>query len=359
MNAMAARVFLALISIALVLGVAEAAFRLRASEGDALRGLHRSRADAPWLYELEPGARTRLGVSSDVIYEVNAAGYRGPLVPLEKPADAIRILVLGDSLAFGYGVAEPKTFVRRLEVGAPGPPRLEAINFGVGGYNPYNEAALFLGRGAAYSPDIVLVQFCINDLNDPTAHFDAQTRLELGAIPDEAFPDPRERPPAAAPPSCWRDPCSCSRVCSAITAVVDRWRGTQAPLDLAALAPRQLPVGPSRRWLGDRYEEIARAARAIGAQFAVVVFPYRDQVESDAPSTVQAQLAELGRERGFVVIDLLPGFRAAQSRLAEDSDPLFLDLWHPSDEGHRVAADAIRGKLESLGWIPGSDAPSR
>ena len=341
---------LVLVSVALVLLLAEVGLRLVSPTG-ALRGLYQPEPGSPWLYGLRPGAVSRLDpsadVAQDVTYAVNPDGYRGPVARLQKPVDTLRILVLGDSVAFGYGVEEESTFARRLESLVAGPPALEVLNFGVGGYNPYNEAALFRGKGAAYHPDIVLVQFCINDLNEPTAHFDAQTKLELGTIPDAAFPDPRERAAASSQAPCWSDPCSCSRICSAAAGALRLSLGSAPPLDIAALAPRELPPGPSRHWIGDRYQEIAAASEEIGARFAVVVFPYRDQVEGSASSRVQEQLSEIGRERGFEVIDLLPAFRGASS-----AEPLFLDLWHPTAAGHRVAADAIVNSLESLGWMP-------
>lgn len=331
-----------------MLFVAEAAMRLLPSAGDGLRGLHQAELGAPWLYALRPGARSQLDASSNVVYEVNPDGYRGPVAPLQKLDDGrLRVLVLGDSVAFGYGVEEEETFARRLEATSDGADGMEVLNFGVGGYNPYNEAALFQAKGPPYHPDIVLVQFCINDLNDPTSHFDAQTSLELGRIPDAAFPDPAERADSAERASCVVHPCGCSRVCSAALGIVRRWTSSAAPLDAAALAPRNLTAGPSRQWIGDLYQEIATASHQIGARFAVVVFPYRDQAEAGASAEVQEQLSQLGRERGFAVIDLLPAFRAADT-----DEPLFLDLWHPTTAGHRVAAEEIGAQLQALGWIP-------
>ena len=46
----------------------------------------------------------------------------------------------------------------------------------------------------------MLVQFCINDLNDPTFHFDASTVRALGELPEKAFPDPEARRAAPAFP---------------------------------------------------------------------------------------------------------------------------------------------------------------
>ena len=77
---------------------------------------------------------------------------------------------------------------------------MEILNLAVSGYNPYNQGELLRDLGLAYEPDLVLAQFCINDLNDPTLHFDTQTRLRLGSIPDPPFPDPPLRRSRSAEP---------------------------------------------------------------------------------------------------------------------------------------------------------------
>jgi lysophospholipase L1-like esterase len=344
---------LALASVLLVVLLAEGLLRwMPVDRSDAgLRDLHELRPEDPWIYGLKPGARATLEISGDVVYAINEDGYRGPRLPVSKPPGVLRVLVLGDSLAFGYGVAEEATFPRRLEQSLARRSPAEVLNFAVGGYNPYNEAALFAARGAGYSPDLVLVQFCINDLNDPTLHFDAQTRLHLGAIPEAAYPDPAERRGAASELGGWWRQCRRLRVCALID---DAWLALRKPARDAAsvqatFAPREIPPGPARRWIAARYREIAREAAAIGARFAVVIFPYRDQLEARAPDRVQAQLAALAREQGFEVIDLLPSFR----RAAEGSDDsLFLDAWHPTAAGHAVAAEAIHAQLEALRWLP-------
>jgi len=344
---------LGLPSVLLVLLLAEGLLRwLPVARSDAgLRGLHELRPEDPWIYGLRPGARHTLEASGDIVYAINQDGYRGPRLPVAKPAGVFRILVLGDSLAFGYGVAEEATFPRRLEHALALRSPAQVLNFGVGGYNPYNEAAFFAGRGVRYSPDLVLLQFCINDLNDPTLHFDAQTRLHLGAIPDAAYPDPAQRREAASElGGGWRQ-CRRLRVCALID---DAWLALREPARNAAsvqatFAPREIPPGPSRRWLAARYREIAGEAAAIGARFAVVIFPYRDQLAGRASGRVQAQLAALAREQGFEVIDLLPSFRRAA---AGGNGSLFLDAWHPTAAGHEVAAEAIHAQLEALRWLP-------
>jgi lysophospholipase L1-like esterase len=358
MRRAAASLLLAMLGLAVGLAAAELALRVSSFwlPSAGLRGLHVVRPDRAWVYGLRPGAEVRLEVSGPVAYRVNADGFRGRVYERPKAPDTFRIVVLGDSLAFGYGVAEGDSFPEALEALLEeriASPALEVVNLGVGGYNPYNEAALFADVGGSYQPDLVLVQFCINDLNDPRLHFDASTRLRLGAIPDAAFPDPSQR--GQAPPHAMRfdSLCRSLRLCGLLDDSLLAWQA-RAPdaeaLRLAMVPFEALPSGPERRWIAALYREIAERSAALGAGFAVVAFPHRGQLEEGAQARIQAQLVELGREQGWSTLDLLPAFRRAA---AEGEGPLFLDLWHPSAVGHRVAAEAIAAELARRGMLPG------
>jgi lysophospholipase L1-like esterase len=99
----------------------------------------------------------------------NAGGWRGP--ELSEKKERRRILLLGDSITFGWGVAEEQTFARRLEqrLGA------EVINLGVGGYNTAMEKAALEKYGLGYSPDAIVLVYVFNDLH----RFDDRDELEL------------------------------------------------------------------------------------------------------------------------------------------------------------------------------------
>jgi lysophospholipase L1-like esterase len=83
-----------------------------------------------------------------------------------------RIMMLGDSLTFGWGVPEEKTYSKRLEgMLARAGHRVEVINTGVGNYNTSMEVEYFLDRGVKYRPDIVVLNYFINDA-EPMPRYD-------------------------------------------------------------------------------------------------------------------------------------------------------------------------------------------
>src|SRR4029077_2712374 len=67
-----------------------------------------------------------------------------------------------------------RTFAKLMEtrlnqIPHPGLQHVEVINLGVPGYDTLNEAAFFRLKGAALSPDLVLVAYVLNDNYEASA----------------------------------------------------------------------------------------------------------------------------------------------------------------------------------------------
>lgn len=93
----------------------------------------------------------------DVTYRTNLQGLRGAALAQKKP---IRIVHVGDSFTFGWGVEEKDTIPAILERDlrtAFGTGEIEVINFGVPGTNPVNFQAYVQKYVRELNPDIVLV----------------------------------------------------------------------------------------------------------------------------------------------------------------------------------------------------------
>ena len=105
-------------------------------------------------------------------YSFNDIGLRDEAIG-PATADELRILVLGDSVTMGWGVAEEDTFCHRLEGALTARlrgRRVRVINSGVGGYNTVQELAFFRRHAARLDPDLVLLLYVRNDVevNAPT-----------------------------------------------------------------------------------------------------------------------------------------------------------------------------------------------
>ena len=121
----------------------------------------------------------------------NSQGLReAEEIPQEKPKGEIRILFLGDSCTFGYGVAHDQTFVEvcqsqlRSHLGSP----VECINAGVPGYTLFQGHRRLLSQGLALQPDLVVLNFGWNDygqwdhLGDREHHAAMQAMIPPGPL---------------------------------------------------------------------------------------------------------------------------------------------------------------------------------
>ena len=125
------------------------------------------------ILELRDG-RLRLvpGITSSYLgkeVRINSEGLRNPEVPKAKPADVYRILVIGDSIPFGWGVGQGKCFPRLLgqELKSRGPvsdKSIEVVNGAIPGYGLLEEIKFLEEHGARYQPDLILLMLIPNDV---------------------------------------------------------------------------------------------------------------------------------------------------------------------------------------------------
>ena len=153
------------------------------------------------VYELLPDLDVRFVTR----VTTNAAGFRGAAVAVEKPLGTVRIVGLGDSVMFGWGLDDESSFLvqlgKRLARRHPSV-RWETINAAVPGYNTVNEVATLEGAALPYRPDLVVIHFGGDDLQLPkfiTRHTELRAThrsLLLELVSGERGADPSERPGA-------------------------------------------------------------------------------------------------------------------------------------------------------------------
>ena len=136
----------------------------------SLFGLVRSGEHPDVVYELKPNLRVLFRAES---LATNSMGLRrADDVPLEKPEGVVRIIGLGDSHMFGWGVSQEETYLHQLELllnRGGGESRFEVFNCAAPGYNTVLEVAIYEHKCAHLDPDLVVLHFIDNDLELP--HF--------------------------------------------------------------------------------------------------------------------------------------------------------------------------------------------
>jgi lysophospholipase L1-like esterase len=106
---------------------------------------------------------------NDTFATSNAMGFRGPEVPVAKPAGTIRVLLLGGSTTHGWGVPDDQTidhFMReRLASRYPGS-AFDVVNLAFDGYDSYQLFERLRSDGLRLDPDFVIVNAGVNDVRN-------------------------------------------------------------------------------------------------------------------------------------------------------------------------------------------------
>jgi lysophospholipase L1-like esterase len=325
-----------LLGLAIFLAVGEAGARLmglgHAYESDPDSYLRSADPDA--VFSLKPGYR---GFSEGAEVVINSQGLRDEEITVARPPETARILVLGDSVAFGPGVRAEETFPEQLEDmlnNMGGGRRYEVINAGVIGYNTVQERARLEQVGLHFDPHVVILTFVVNDLLDAFSIFDRQYQ------PTDAF----------GPAKKWlRRNSYLYRFGQNLSwRILDNWRRGPEQTD----RPR-----PGQRVL-EREAEIRRIAelsRQNGAGFVLALYPDNldNRISPRAPGqaeTIGEELHGFAARHGFALVDLTSALgdvrdpRARRMRLREDP--------HPSPAGHEAIAEALFQHLQAGGLLP-------
>src|SRR4051812_9875421 len=119
------------------------------------------------VYELRPNIRGRF-VGQPLV--IDSQGLHDYEYSRRKPPGTFRIVGVGDSSLFGWGVpfedSGLKVLERRLNETSRAQ-KFEVINFAAPGYNTAMEAETFVKRCLEYAPDLVLLNFNTNDYDVP------------------------------------------------------------------------------------------------------------------------------------------------------------------------------------------------
>ncbi|MEO2026559.1 MAG: SGNH/GDSL hydrolase family protein [Fuerstiella sp.] len=114
------------------------------------------------IYELKENYHDDNPDYFDRLPHTNSHGQRDHERSWLKPNGVRRIIVLGDSVTVGDGIADlDDTIPRQLEQSLQ--TDTEVLNLGIAGYCTYSEAELLKVKGLKYRPDLVIVIFVEND----------------------------------------------------------------------------------------------------------------------------------------------------------------------------------------------------
>lgn len=116
--------------------------------------------------EMVPGTRATVQESCYTArITINSSGWRDRERLIEKKSGVKRIAVLGDSFVMASQVNDDETLTRQLEKILEDN-NVEVLNFGISSIGTAQQEILYEHVVAAYNPDIILVGFYVNDVQN-------------------------------------------------------------------------------------------------------------------------------------------------------------------------------------------------
>lgn len=281
----------------------------------------------------------------------NSLGVRGPALAPRRP-DTLRILCLGDSTAWGWGVTEDEAYATRVEALLRARHQLldvQVLNGAIPQYGLDEEVAFLARRGADLDPDFVVLQFYAGDDFEQT-RLPSRERYELR---DGELVQQSEYSVSIGPP--WWRVLYWLKHRSHLVHLVSERAGALA-MSSGFLSVSDWEHASSTYFSAEdtarvkaRLGEIVALAGKRGARTLVVFAPERMQVLAGtaAPLPAAEIVGSAVHDTGAAFVDLTPHL-LAQPRPAE---LYFEEEGHWRASGHALVAQVIADEIESLGWL--------
>lgn len=293
-------------------------------------------------FELKANYRNQAADLISNYPSTNSHGQRDLERTVAKPAGTKRIVMLGDSVVEGVGIREiDDTLSRQLELLYAGE-STEVLNFGVSGYCTLAEVELLETKALEFAPDVVILVFVENDFQNFNRHaFQMEAAVERPQIVKSLFRRSK------------------------------LFRLSCIKLNLFNFGAEMDPVDWNRRAIGENNvnEGLARLSELAdrhGFETIIAIWP---RFSNDAITDIHTMpdnprelvIERLARMHGIKSVRLSSFFQRHWDSMADRSNPRRFysigDKIHPSIEGGRVAAQALKTILDDFATAPQAGAP--
>jgi lysophospholipase L1-like esterase len=312
----------------------------------------------PWLgWANRPGASglMRIVGQDDILARINSRGLRDREIGPTGRKTGRRILCLGDSFTWGWGVGDDETYPKILEHELAG---VETVNAGVCAWGTAQELVWLEREGFRYDPDAVTVGFYLNDFADNASDSAGGYRrpvyaLEGGRLVLKGVPIPMPRNGALETVNAFvQRHLLTLRLLAAAWQWIDRGflrTADLTPIERARLRGPGPHRPPAEAETGAILNEARRVCEAKGVRFLVLAIPSMCQVRPSAPLACREQddvtyaaLIHLCAAAGIDVVEPLDELRAAE----KGGLPVFPQSdFHWNAAGHRIAARLLARRL--------------
>lgn len=328
------RLLLMAVPLLMAFGAAELVLRMTAGNGPGTD--ESALTESPWL-TVVPSAELGWIFPPDTTGVFKSSGRRTPVVTNswglrgpEVSADTMtrRVLMLGDSYTFGWGVDDTSGFVRLLEKEIPGDP-IEFINGGLPGYSIYQQIRMleFVRERAEIHAVVATISLANDPIDEKRIRRFAPDHLEEFSYD-------------------LRDPHSGTArliASSRLLTLMDQ-RTTHLQFSLINTS------GECRDLTDESLKNLASACRDAGLPLVWVIVPRAQEIRSGgflknalngATDKLRSHFLDLAVELDVPVVDLRPVLMEAQSR----EDAYLPADAHWNEAGHRAVTAALLPEL--------------
>ncbi|GMU23173.1 MAG: hypothetical protein AMXMBFR13_32560 [Phycisphaerae bacterium] len=293
---------------------------------------------------------------------IEAGGFRHSQdVPLEKEPGRIRVMLTGDSSAFGWGVPDGHDLSAHLRemLNAPGDASYEVINAAVPYYTSLQELNAYQHVLRAYRPDVLIVLHGRNDLWNAIVDGPAWRSAKQGGVGRTPFV-------SIPPESEWSGRGSLE----AALLHVALYRRLMEAVDPLPPPPRNKPP-ETRAWPVDQINldflgqfdlhrrRLAELAFQDGCTCILVLQPV--VYLGKTLTALEERAARMWDGAGLVMRALWPKMREVAAApvegavcvdwtdaFADFAGPAYMDECHYTPEGHRLIAERLAQVVRSL-----------
>jgi hypothetical protein len=305
----------------------------------------KSDTELPYLIKSNYKGKMFRYAQYDITFNTNSQGFRNLKdISLRKPEGVKRIIFIGDSFTFGWGVGDPETFAYLFEQGLNSKRRqVEVVNAAVYGFD-IDEYRILFDRMLKFNPDIIYIGFCLENDFNYTVRCGATIKEELRAERKNMAFYIREYINSLHIVSLIRD--RLYILFPSVRSIMLK-SGVNNKRDIFL---KEYPVSLKLllKETQNSLAEMNNICKARNIKFVVILIPLREQVycrsalnafkDYDAERPNQA-IIDILKANKIHYIDLLPQFLnvsgASAERLYFDSDP------HLTKAGHMLTAEIL------------------
>ena len=283
------------------------------------------------LWEYRPNTLSRY---RGMLIQTNRYGFRDrDYAVVSRPKGVYRIAFIGDSVTVGLFVEDQETFVKKFEHYAQAlNPSLQALNFGVDGYNPDQIYELLRSRVLSFEPNKVVYVMCLNDFD----LFDASGQKML------YFKKPRS---------------FVVEKLKALFAPAFKLRANDSEFVRGNVEYHLWHFRKNKAYVFEKIMEMQRLLKKESMEFEVVVVPIFHFSNNNKFSKyplimMHRDIDDFLKRNGIEFLDLIEAF----GKQPRSGSYFSADVWHPNANGHEFIAEQLFQAYSSSAGIKTSAA---